>query len=56
MDLNRIGAIVYLENKASSQLLKSIGFAEEGILKEYMLQNGHFYDVTMFSLLKDSIE
>lgn len=56
MDLNRIGAIVYLENKASSQLLKSIGFAAEGILKDYMLQDGHFYDVTMFSLLKHSRE
>lgn len=56
MELNRIGAVVYLENKASRQLLKSIGYAEEGILKEYMLQNGQFYDVTMFSLLKSSRE
>jgi len=52
MDLNRMGAIVYLENTASRQLLNSIGFIEEGILKDYMLQKGQFYDVTMYSLLK----
>lgn len=52
MDINRMGAVVYLENTASRQLLTSIGFEEEGILKEYMLQKGQFYDVTMFSLLK----
>ncbi|MFT8322149.1 MAG: GNAT family protein [Bacillus sp. (in: firmicutes)] len=53
MDLTRIGAVVFLENKASNQLLAKLGFQQEGILREYMYQNGVAYDTNIYSLLKD---
>ncbi|MEE3809182.1 GNAT family N-acetyltransferase [Lysinibacillus fusiformis] len=52
MNLNRIGAVVFLENEASSQLLMKLGFQQEGILRDYMYQNGQAYDTFIYSLLK----
>ncbi|MGN7477796.1 GNAT family N-acetyltransferase [Solibacillus silvestris] len=49
MLLNRIGAIVFIENNASIQLLLRQGFEKEGVLKKYMHQNGKAYDVTVFA-------
>lgn len=51
MELKRIGAIVFLENEPSNQLLNRIGFKQEGILREYMVQNGFSYDTYSYSLL-----
>jgi [ribosomal protein S5]-alanine N-acetyltransferase len=50
--LNRIEAMVMLENTASSQLLKKLGFTEEGILREYGFWKGKFHDLRLFSLLQ----
>lgn len=55
MKLSRIGAIVFLENDASNQLLKKIGFQREGILKKYMVQNGESYDTNVYGLLKEYV-
>lgn len=52
MDLNRIEGIVYPQNEASQKILKSLGFAEEGLLREYMCFRGQMTDLLMFSLLK----
>ena len=52
MDLNRIGAVVFIENEASNNLLSKLGFHKEGILREYMYQNGKAYDTFVYSLLK----
>lgn len=54
MGLNRVAAVVYLENTPSSLLLKRLGFQLEGILKEYICQDDIFHDVYMFSLLKSA--
>ncbi|GLX68662.1 GNAT family N-acetyltransferase [Paenibacillus glycanilyticus] len=53
MDLTRIGAIVFLQNDASIQLLTKMGFTREGILSGYMVQNGIAYDTYVYSLLKE---
>jgi [ribosomal protein S5]-alanine N-acetyltransferase len=53
MDLTRVGAIVFLENEASSHLLMKTGFQQEGILRKYMVQNGIAHDTYVYSLLKD---
>jgi ribosomal-protein-alanine N-acetyltransferase len=50
--INRIGATVRPENIASQQLLKKIGFKEEGVLEDYQFTRGSFHDLIMFSLLK----
>lgn len=53
LDLNRIGAIVFTENEASSSMLLKLGFQKEGILQQYMVQNGVAHDTIMYALLKD---
>lgn len=50
--LNRIEAMVMLENTASVKLLQKLGFLEEGILREYGYWKGQFHDLRIFSLLK----
>lgn len=51
LDLTRIGAIVFVENTGSNQLLTKLGFEKEGVLKNYMYQNGVPHDTNVFSLL-----
>jgi [ribosomal protein S5]-alanine N-acetyltransferase len=52
LGLNRIGAVVYLENEASSNLLQKLGFKKEGELRDYLFQNNSYHTTSMFSLLK----
>ena len=51
MELTRIGAIVFVENEASSQLLLRQGFEKEGTLQKYMYQNEKAFDVNVFAKL-----
>ncbi|WP_077618231.1 GNAT family N-acetyltransferase [Bacillus sinesaloumensis] len=55
MDLTRIGAVVFLENEASNNLLLKIGFQKEGVLRKYMYQNGMAHDTNVYSLLKNDL-
>jgi len=52
LDLTRIGAVVFIENKASNNLLEKVGFQKEGVLRDYMYQNGKAYDTYVYSLLR----
>lgn len=52
MGLNRIEALVFPENAASLSLLRSFGFREEGLLREYQKTAVGFTDLLMYSLLK----
>ncbi|MFQ4140739.1 GNAT family protein [Chlorogloeopsis sp. ULAP02] len=52
LGLNRIEAMVMVENIASVKLLGNLGFVEEGILREYGFWKGQFHDLKVFSLLK----
>ena len=52
LGLYRMGAVTFLENTASIQLLTRIGFEEEGILRGYLFQGGTSHDGRIFSLLK----
>jgi [ribosomal protein S5]-alanine N-acetyltransferase len=51
LGIYRIGAVTFLDNKASFGLLEKIGFKREGILRGYIHQNGKFNDTYVFSLL-----
>jgi [ribosomal protein S5]-alanine N-acetyltransferase len=55
LDLTRIGAIVFIENKASNELLTKLGFQKEGVLRNYMYQNSVPYDTYVYSLLRTEI-
>jgi [ribosomal protein S5]-alanine N-acetyltransferase len=52
LELNRIGAVVYIENNASFTLLKGLGFSKEGELRDYFYQNNEYHTTHMLSLLK----
>ncbi|WP_172369465.1 GNAT family N-acetyltransferase [Sporosarcina jiandibaonis] len=52
MELTRIGAVVFTENEASNKLLTKIGFQNEGLLKNYMYQNGKPHDTYIYSFLR----
>ncbi|MFV9833031.1 GNAT family N-acetyltransferase [Bacillus sp. F56] len=52
--LTRIGAVVFTQNEASNRLLIKMGFQKEGVLRQYMYQNGIPYDTNVYSILKSS--
>lgn len=56
LGLYRMGAVTFLENRASIQLLTRIGFEEEGILRDYLFQGGTSHDGRIFSLLKPAYQ
>lgn len=54
LGLTRIGAVVFTQNKASNRLLVKKGFQKEGVLRQYMYQNGIPYDTNVYSILKSN--
>ncbi|MFJ8413624.1 GNAT family N-acetyltransferase [Bacillus paramycoides] len=50
LHLKRIGAIVFLENEASSKVLIKLGFEKEGVLKNYMYQENIPYDTNVYAI------
>jgi ribosomal-protein-alanine N-acetyltransferase len=52
MDLNRIEALVYVENEASIRLLERLGFQKEGLLRQYFRREEIYYDHWFLSLLR----
>ncbi len=53
LELNRIEALVMVDNAASVGLLQSLGFTQEGILRQHDFFKGAFHDMRLFSLLKE---
>jgi [ribosomal protein S5]-alanine N-acetyltransferase len=49
LQLNRIGATVFIENKASQQVLIKQGFEREGLLRQYIVQSGNAHDVYIYA-------
>ena len=52
MELNRVEALVYVGNSRSLQLLRKLGFKQEGLLRDYFCLDGKFYDHYLFALLR----
>ena len=52
LGLTRIGAIVYIENDASNQMLLKNGFKKEGIMQNYMYQNDQAHDVYVLAKVR----
>jgi ribosomal-protein-alanine N-acetyltransferase len=52
MELNRVDALVYVGNSRSLQLLRKLGFKQEGLLRDYFCLDGKFYDHYLFALLR----
>ena len=52
MQLNRVEATVFPANQASHKLMRKLGFAKEGLLREYEYVKGGFVDLVLYSLLR----
>ncbi len=52
MGLNRIQAVVYVENDRSATLHTHLGFVREGLMRDYHALNGQYYDHRLFALLR----
>jgi len=50
--MNRITATTVVDNPASRQVLRHVGFQEEGILRAWGFWKGKFQDLRCFSLLR----
>ncbi|XP_030456676.1 uncharacterized protein LOC115677630 [Syzygium oleosum] len=55
-ELERVEAIVDVENKASQRVLEKAGFAREGVLREYQVFKGRTRDVVVFSRLSTDLD
>ena len=51
MGLNRIEAVISVENVASFTLVERLGFRREGVMRERHLFGGTYYDHYLYSLL-----
>lgn len=56
LDLNRIEADIDPRNDASAKVLKRLGFAEEGYMRERWIVHGEVCDTTFFGLIKSAWE
>lgn len=52
MGLNRVEALVYIENEASIRVLERLGFQKEGLLRQYFRRGDTYYAHWLLSLLK----
>ena len=50
--INRIEAIINIQNRRARKLVSSIGFTEEGVLREYVKWKNEFWDMSLYSLIK----
>ncbi|MEK7387180.1 MAG: GNAT family protein, partial [candidate division NC10 bacterium] len=56
LGLRRIEAKVYEYNRLSANSLRRNGFQQEGVLRKAGYQDGRFWDVLVFGILKDEID
>jgi ribosomal-protein-alanine N-acetyltransferase len=51
LGVTRIDAEVMVGNMASERVLRNNGFAHEGLLRQWLLWDGKYYDINMFSII-----
>jgi len=56
LGINRIEATCKTDNLASARVMEKSGMHFEGILRQYSCKNGNYYDVKMYSMIKDDVE
>ncbi|GEN46873.1 GNAT family N-acetyltransferase [Alkalibacillus haloalkaliphilus] len=56
MDLVRIEARCFAENKGSERVMQKVGMTYEGTLRKSMFVKGHYKDLKMYAILKEDYE
>lgn len=56
LEINRIEAEIIKQYSESGRILEKFNFKNEGILRQWLLWNGLYHDVIMYSLLKEEYE
>ncbi len=56
LEINRIEAEIMPGNIYSEKALVSLGFEKEGLLRDWMLWEGKYYDMIMYSKLSNSLK
>jgi len=56
LEINRIEAEVMQGNEGSERVLHKLNFRKEGILRQWMLWDEKYYDMSMFALLRVEYE
>lgn len=51
LGMHKVYAQVLSENKASKAMFRKCGFQIDGVFRDDVLKNGHYYDVLMMSIL-----
>eukprot|EP00250_Pteridium_aquilinum_P005253 c15377_g1_i1 orf=112-624(+) len=54
LDIERIEAFVFPDNKASQKVLQKAGFVQEAVLRKYRFAKGIVHDCLVFSYIKSS--
>ncbi|KAI9119458.1 hypothetical protein K1719_009334 [Acacia pycnantha] len=54
-DLERLEALVDVENVASQRVLEKAGFQREGIVRKFLFMKGKSRDMVMFSVISDEV-
>ncbi|XP_008804727.1 uncharacterized N-acetyltransferase p20-like [Phoenix dactylifera] len=49
--LERVSALVDVDNKASQRVLQKVGFHKEGVLRKYAILKGSIRDMVMYSFI-----
>ena len=53
MKFNKLMCEVFTFNEKVIQMHKKFGFKQEGIYKEHIIKDGHYFDVTALAILKN---
>jgi [ribosomal protein S5]-alanine N-acetyltransferase len=53
LQLNKVQARCYAENKGSAKVLKKAGMTYEGTMRQHLFSDGQFHDILRFSILKE---
>lgn len=54
LDMNKLIGEIFSFNKGVIGIHKKCGSSVEGVLKQHILKNGTFYDVTVTGILRDT--
>jgi len=53
LNLNRVGLQVYEDNERGIKAYESVGFKQEGVLRQMMYREGRYWNVLIMSILRE---